>query len=100
MRLNGAAWLTTFDDLQVQVLNPASNFIVTNVAGAESTGVELEGEFAVTEQLRFTGALQYVDATYDDDVGGLTTPICGRHRSALCFGCDRQPGLQLRRTRW
>ena len=75
LRFNAAAWMTTFDDLQVQVLNPAGNFIVTNVAGAESTGVEFEGEFAVTDRLRFTGALQYVDATYDDDVGGLTTPI-------------------------
>ena len=65
LRFNAAAWMTTFDDLQVQVLNPAGNFIVTNVAGAESTGVEFEGEFAVTDRLRFTGALQYVDATYD-----------------------------------
>ena len=75
LRLNAAAWLTEFDDLQVQVLNPEGNFIVTNVSGAESTGIEIEGELAATDRLRFTGAVQYVDATYDDDVGGLTTPI-------------------------
>lgn len=75
LRLNAAAWITTFDDLQVQVLNPDGNFIVTNVEGAESAGVEVEGEWAVTDNLRLSGAVQYVDATYDDDVGGLTTPI-------------------------
>ena len=75
LRLNAAAWVTTFDDLQVQVLNPQGNFVVTNVEGAESTGIELEGEYAATDYLRFTGAVQFVDAQYDDDVGGLTTPI-------------------------
>jgi outer membrane receptor protein involved in Fe transport len=75
MRLNAAIWLTQFDDLQVQVLNPEGNFAVTNVAGAESSGVEVDGDFAVSDYLTLTASVQYVDAKYDDDVGGLTTPI-------------------------
>ena len=75
LRLNAAIWLTEFDDLQVQFLNPQGNFAVTNVEGAESLGVEVDGEWAVTDNLRLTGAVQWVDATYDDDVGPLTTPI-------------------------
>jgi len=75
LRLNLAAWLTTFDDLQTQVLNPDGSFSVTNVEGAESRGVEADINFAVSDGWSFNGALQWLDATYDDDVGGLTTPI-------------------------
>jgi outer membrane receptor protein involved in Fe transport len=75
MRLNVAAWYTEFDDLQVQVLNPQGNFEVTNVAGAESYGVEVDGDYAANDYLTLNASVQWVDATYDDDVGGLTTPI-------------------------
>jgi outer membrane receptor protein involved in Fe transport len=75
MRLNAAAWYTTFDDLQVQVLNPEGNFAVTNVEGAESYGVEVDGDYIANDYLTFNASIQWVDATYDDDVGGLTTPI-------------------------
>ena len=75
MRLNVAVWLTQFDDLQVQVLNPEGNFAVTNVAGAESLGVEVDGDYSVNDYLTFNAAVMWVDASYDDDVGPLTTPI-------------------------
>lgn len=75
LRLNTAIWYTEFDDLQVQVLNPSGSFGVTNVAGAESYGIEFDGDYAITDNFSISGGLQWLDATYDDDVGGLTTPI-------------------------
>ena len=75
LRLNAATWLTQFDDLQVQVLNPEGNFAVTNVKGAESYGVEVDGDYIVNDYMSFNASVQWVDASYDDDVGGLTTPI-------------------------
>jgi outer membrane receptor protein involved in Fe transport len=75
LRLNFAAWYTEFDDLQVQVLNPEGNFAVTNVDGAESTGVEADMVFAISDSWRLNAAIQWLDATYADDVGGLTTPV-------------------------
>jgi len=48
---------------------------VTNVKGAESYGVEVDGDYIVNDYLSFNASVQWVDATYDDDVGGLTTPI-------------------------
>ena len=48
---------------------------VTNVEGAESTGFEVEGDWLATQYLTFNLSVQYVDAQYGDDVGGLTTPI-------------------------
>lgn len=75
MRLNAAVWLTQFDDLQVQVLNPEGSFGVTNVAGAESLGIEVDGDYSVNDYLTINAAVVWVDASYDDDVGPLTTPI-------------------------
>jgi iron complex outermembrane recepter protein len=75
MRLNAAVWYTEFDDLQVQVLNPDGSFAVTNVEGAESYGIEVDGDYSANDYLTFNASVQWVDATYADDVGGLTTPI-------------------------
>jgi len=63
--------LTIFDseykDLQVASFDPVTNlFKTTNAASAKSNGVELETQFAATEQLRFGLNVSYLDATYDD----------------------------------
>lgn len=72
MRLNGAIWHTEFDGLQAQTLRPDGSFSVVNLDGATSQGVEADASFAITENLSATGAIQYLDATYNDGIPALT----------------------------
>lgn len=72
MRLNVAAWNTSFDGLQLQTLRADGSFAVSNVKGATSTGVELESSIALSEALSATVALQYLDATFDNGIPALT----------------------------
>ena len=98
MRLNASVWYTEFDDLQVQVLNPQGNFAVTNVAGAESYGVEVDGDYVVNDYLTLSASVQWLDATYADDVGRPDHTDSGRRRiTALCFRLDWNTGLRIRR---
>lgn len=72
VRLNLAAWNTSFDGLQLQTLRSDGSFAVTNVKGATSRGAELESSYAITEGLSATLALQYLDATFDKGIPALT----------------------------
>lgn len=60
VRLNAAAWHTSFDDLQQRTLENDGSFVVVNVKGATSQGVEVEPTWAITEQLTAGLALQYL----------------------------------------
>ncbi len=73
LRMNAAVWFTDFEDLQYQTLRAADGaFAVVNIAGAQSNGVELETTWAATESLTLNASLQYLDATFDDNVPALT----------------------------
>ncbi|MFZ8964294.1 MAG: TonB-dependent receptor [Steroidobacteraceae bacterium] len=73
MRLNLAAWNTSFDGLQLQTLRADGSFAVSNVKGATSRGIELESSVALSESLSATVALQYLDATFDKGIPALTS---------------------------
>jgi len=64
-RVNMALFYSQFDDVQVSTFDGNSGFIVGNAAKTETKGFEIDGQVALTEALRFMGALAYLDATYD-----------------------------------
>jgi iron complex outermembrane receptor protein len=63
LRLNGAAYLTHYDDLQVQVLVGVQP-LTANAAAARVSGFELELEAAPAPPLRITAGLGLTDAEY------------------------------------
>lgn len=68
-RLNVAVFDTDFEDLQTASFDPVLNtFAVKNAAKASTSGVELDGEFAVLDDLTVGASIAYLDAQYDDFV--------------------------------
>ncbi|WP_439620808.1 TonB-dependent receptor [Hyphomonas sp.] len=64
-RLNGAAFMTDYSDLQVLVLVGVQP-LTSNAAGAEIQGFELEFEALPMADLLITGSVGYVDAEYTE----------------------------------
>lgn len=80
VRLNLAYFHTEYDDLQNQIFIPPL-FIVRNGEGAEIDGFELEGVWAVTDNLTFNFGLTLLDTSFDSgtdlgdgDIGGKDLP--------------------------
>ena len=72
-RLNVAAFLTKYDDLQVATFQ-GTNFTVSNAAEAEIKGVEVDLTWRVTEALTLAGAVAYLDFEFDRyDTAGCTS---------------------------
>ncbi|GAB5452795.1 MAG: TonB-dependent receptor [Halioglobus sp.] len=63
-RLNVALFYNEFDNVQVSTFDGNAGFVVGNAAEAETSGFEIDGQFAVTDNLTLTGALAYLDAEY------------------------------------
>ncbi|MEM7083662.1 MAG: TonB-dependent receptor [Pseudomonadota bacterium] len=82
--LNGAARLnvnffrSVYDDLQVSSFNGVT-FIVGNAAESESTGVEIDGAWALSEHVEIGAAVATLDATYTSFPNGP------------CFAGDERP---------
>nr|XP_061804793.1 iron and copper transporter IacT-like [Nerophis lumbriciformis] len=72
LRLNVAAWNTDFENLQTQTLRSDGAFAVVNIEGATSQGLEIETQFAATENLNLNASIQFLDATFDDGLPALT----------------------------
>jgi len=64
--LNFAIFRTEYDDLQVAVFSGNTTFNVQNAAEATSQGIELDGRWAVTDQLTLQGSLGYIDFEFDE----------------------------------
>ncbi len=65
LRLNGAIFLTKFEDFQVSENVPeAVTVVVTNAAEVEAKGVELELSAVVTDNLKVDGSLTWVKSEY------------------------------------
>ncbi len=67
--LNFALFTMQFDNLQTSSYD-GNRFIIQNAASAEVEGFELEGTWLAGDGLRLSGALAYIDAKYDQFVGG------------------------------
>lgn len=65
LRLNGAAFYSDYEDLQIQVFTSVAP-VTKNAASAELRGFELELQAVPAPGLYLEAALGYVDASYDD----------------------------------
>ncbi|MEE4110793.1 MAG: TonB-dependent receptor [Halieaceae bacterium] len=63
--LNVALFRSEYSDLQVSAFDGLAGFVVGNAADATSEGVELDGSWAVTPNLRLGGAVAWLDARYE-----------------------------------
>ncbi len=68
--LNFALFYTEYDDLQVSIFDGAVGFNVGNAAQAETIGLELDGRWALTDNLTVTGALAFLDFEFKDYENG------------------------------
>jgi outer membrane receptor protein involved in Fe transport len=74
VRLNWAAFYSTYDDLQTSIFRGAG-FTVKNAASSEVMGLEVDAIWQITDALRVGGNVAYLDATYDDFSDGPCTAI-------------------------
>ncbi len=82
--VNLTAFLTDYRDLQVSSFDPATAlFQTTNAASARTQGLEAELQFAITQGLRVSGNVTYLDATYEN----FTTAQCWAGQTAA-LGCN------------
>ncbi|UCG73884.1 MAG: TonB-dependent receptor [Chromatiales bacterium] len=103
VRLNASVFYTEFDDLQLQILRPDGTFDVTNASGARSRGLEVETDWAITDNLTVNASALYLDADFDDDVGlldptrpdpsGQQLPFSSEWTGQIGFDYDRPDTL-------
>lgn len=65
-----ALFHSTYDDLQVSIFDGVASLIVGNAAESSTTGLEVEGQWAVNDKLVLSGAATYLDAKYESYVNG------------------------------
>ncbi len=63
--LNVAAFHMSYEDLQASIFSGNTTFVVQNAAEATSQGIELDGRWQATDRLMLTGALSWLDFSYD-----------------------------------
>ena len=63
--LSLAFYLTEYTDLQVSQFDGTLGFNVTNAGEATVQGLEVDGRWAVSDQLTLTGSAAYLDFNYD-----------------------------------
>ncbi|MEE8338608.1 MAG: TonB-dependent receptor [Xanthomonadales bacterium] len=64
--LNMALFYNEFDDVQVSTFDGGLSLRVGNAAVTVVKGVEADGRWALTDNFTLSGAVAYIDATYDD----------------------------------
>jgi iron complex outermembrane receptor protein len=74
-KVNVAAFYNDIKDIQFSIFT-GTGFTVLNASSAEVSGVELENFFAVTENLRLSASVTWLDTKYGDD--NLPTAEPGR----------------------
>lgn len=75
VELNVAAFNTEFEDLQVSIYDGVLGFNVGNAAKATSQGVEVDGRYAVNNQLTLSGSVAWLDFEFDDYLNGQCTQL-------------------------
>lgn len=91
-RLNVAAFFTDYEDLQVSTFQ-GTNFIVGNAAAAEIWGVEVDGEWMLTDWLRVGGSVGYLNFEYTDfPTAGCTSEQAALINTEFASGGDGGPG--------
>ena len=65
---NAAAFFIDYQDLQASTRLDCGSSFTSNAGGAESKGIELELQFAATDDLRFSLGGSYIDTELTDDL--------------------------------
>jgi iron complex outermembrane recepter protein len=84
IRLNAAVFYYEVDDLQLSAIGGGGNFVqLVNADKGTGMGLDLDGEFLITERFMMTLGFSYTDTEIDDNT--LVVPPCG---SGLCTVLD------------
>lgn len=70
VELNVSVFSSEFDDLQTAAWNGQA-FVTGNAAAATTEGIEIDGRWQITDTLRITGAVAFLNAEYDDFPGAV-----------------------------
>jgi iron complex outermembrane receptor protein len=77
LRLNGAVYTYTVDDLQLTAVGGAGNTVqLLNANKGKAWGLEVDAEWQPIDNLVFTGGYSYVDTEIDD--AGLAVGVCAQ----------------------
>jgi iron complex outermembrane recepter protein len=77
LRLNGAVYTYEVSDIQLTAVGGAGNTVqLVNADKGKAWGLEVDAEYAPTDNVVFTGGLSYVDTEIDD--AGLAVGICAQ----------------------
>lgn len=101
LTLNAAVYQIDWTDLQInsQSEDPNNIFvIIRNTGEAESTGIELEGSFLITDNFLIGGTYSYTDPKFSD--GAVDLGLIGRcgTDASICPNGTDVGGQQLART--
>jgi iron complex outermembrane receptor protein len=84
VRLNAAVFYYEVDDLQLSAIGGGGNFVqLVNADKGTGMGLDLDGEFLITDRFMMTLGFSYTDTEIDDNT--LVVPPCG---SGLCTVLD------------
>tara|TARA_B100002019_G_scaffold263287_1_gene251253 strand:+ start:157 stop:3030 length:2874 start_codon:yes stop_codon:yes gene_type:complete len=73
LEINAAYFYNEIKNLQVSVFDGGVGFNVSNAASATTEGFELDGRFALTENIMLTGSIAWLDFEFDDYQDGVCT---------------------------
>ncbi len=77
LRLNLAAFDSSFDDIQEEFFLPSGTLVTQNIAKASIRGVEIEGLWLANDYLEFDLAYANYDHEYDDFINSDGTDLGG-----------------------
>ena len=90
VRLNVAAFMTNYQDLQVSATSPviSGGSLTANLADATLQGLEIELNAAVTDNFYLDMSLGYLDAEIDSVVGDVLNAGAGNQRYTITEDSD------------
>jgi len=80
LQARAAIFYSKYDNLQVSIFDGAAALIVGNAAKSSTRGLELDGQFAVTDRFSLTASGTYLDAHYESYKRGP----CSFGKGAIC----------------
>lgn len=84
-RINTAAFLSDYSDLQVSVFTGTIGFNTANAAKARTKGLEVDLTFAVSDDVTLTGDATWLDAKYRTFEGAT----CNAQQALVTPGCTQ-----------
>jgi len=93
---NGSLFYIDWDDIQVgDILENGGIPILTNGKSARSMGVEMSGQWYITDALSIMGSYAYTDAELTDDAPGLINGVDGEDGDRLPGSPEHQGFLAI-----